>query len=534
MKRRHFLRDIGLLSLGWNFLNSCRQQVNKFRGKITGASAAAGHILRDGVPSYTIANFVECKVVVAGAGVSGLSAARELSKNNINDYILVELEQGPGGNAGWSENEVSQYPLGAHYIPTPNNDCKEYLDFLKEAGVITAFSADGLPEYNEYHLCFDSQERLYINGRWQEGLVPANGLQQSELDEVHRFLQLMDAYRYHRGADGKYAFDIPVSHSSTEEAFLSLDNITMEQWLRQNKFSSKYLDWYVNYCTRDDFGTAFTDISAWAGIHYFAARKGKGVNAVHSDVLTWPEGNGFLVKALMKNIHGNIHSGCMVLAVKQEGKKILVDYMHLQSKKVTRISAEHCIIATPQYVAARLINDKSRIEKVHRHFQYTPWLVANIKTSFALQDTAQPMSWDNVWFNSDSLGYVVATHQLLQQQPAMLNITYYLPFTNGNAAEERKKLQRLSYESLCEIILSDIEKVHPGIQQTVSDLNIHLWGHSMVKPLPGIITGNLRQELGTSLDNRIHFANADLSGISIFEEAFYQGITAANKIISMQ
>ena len=52
----------------------------------------------------------------------------------------------------------------------------------------------------------------------------------------------------------------------------------------------------------------------------------------------------------------------------------------------------------------------------------------------------------------------------------------------------------------------------------------------MAQPLPGIVHGSLRQELGASIDNNIHFAHTDLAGVSLFEEGFYQGLQAAKKV----
>lgn len=31
------------------------------------------------------------------------------------------------------------------------------------------------------------------------------------------------------------------------------------------------------------------ETSAWAGIHYFASRNGRGANTESQDVITWPE-----------------------------------------------------------------------------------------------------------------------------------------------------------------------------------------------------------------------------------------------------
>jgi hypothetical protein len=48
---------------------------------------------------------------------------------------------------------------------------------------------------------------------------------------------------------------------------------------------------YIDYCCRDDFGLGIKEVSAWAGIHYFAARKQDTAPDGNDTVLTWPEGN---------------------------------------------------------------------------------------------------------------------------------------------------------------------------------------------------------------------------------------------------
>jgi hypothetical protein len=95
----------------------------------------------------------------------------------------------------------------------------------------------------------------------------------AELKIIEKFLQQMDQFREAKGTDGKYAFAIPVDQSSKDPLFVQLDSISMKTWMEQQHFTSEYLHWYVNYCCRDDFGTNHHQISAWAGIHYFAGRK---------------------------------------------------------------------------------------------------------------------------------------------------------------------------------------------------------------------------------------------------------------------
>jgi hypothetical protein len=53
----------------------------------------------------------------------------------------------------------------------------------------------------------------------------------------------------------------------------------------------------------------------------------------------------------------------------------------------------------------------------------------------------------------------------------------------------------------------------------------------MVSPVPGFIFGSAKKEASKNICGKIFFAHSDLSGISIFEEAFHQGINVVNKIL---
>lgn len=527
MKRRDFIQTTLALS-GLAALTPSCTQTKKIGGRIIGASANVGHLLRNksfDQPS----SFFQKDIVIVGAGVSGLSAAYHLQKAGITDFFVLDLEEKAGGNAACGSNSTSAYPWGAHYVPVPNNSLTDYLRFLEECKVITGYNENGLPVYNELFLCFDPEERLYINGQWQEGLVPQFGVPTEERKQIERFLALMNDYRYKKGGDGKEAFALPVDASSNDHDFLQLDRLTMKDWLQQNGFTSAYLHSYVNYCNRDDFGTNHDAVSAWAGVHYFACRKGKGANATHHDVLTWPEGNGWLVAQLQKNIQPQLKTGCLVTRVAVKGEGVVIHYLDINAKKLIGIEAKHCIMAVPQFVAARLLRDESRLQTVQQHLHYVPWMVANITVNKLEERSGPPLSWDNVIHNSPSLGYVEATHQLVTQHRPKRNLTYYLPLTDGTVAEARKAAQRKTHEEWVKEIIDDLKRIHPNMQEATEEINVQLWGHAMAQPLPGLIKGKVRQSLAASIDYRIHFAHTDLAGVSLFEEAFYQGLAAAKK-----
>ncbi|MCF0069418.1 NAD(P)/FAD-dependent oxidoreductase [Dyadobacter sp. CY261] len=529
MKRSEFIKLTAGMAAAAPLLHACASE-KSIPGEIVGASAATGHLLRD--HSFNApAEYEQRGVVVIGAGVSGLSAARYLVQQGVKDVIVLDLEPQAGGNAASGSNAFSKYPWGAHYVPVPNNNLTEYLSFLEEAKVITGYADAGLPVYDEFYLCHEPEERLYINGQWQEGLIPNFGLNASELQVFKQFFSLITHFKQLKGSDGRDAFSIPVDTSSRDESLRVLDRMTMKAWMDGQNLISEHIRWYVDYCTRDDFGTPYDVVSAWAGIHYFASRKGKAANAAYNDVLTWEQGNGFLIEALKKNLDGKLVTGALATAVKPTGDGVKIDYLDVVTRQVKGLEARQCVMAVPQFVAARLLRDEERGKTVKGHFQYVPWMVANLTVNSLHERGGQPASWDNVIYGGRSLGYVDATHQQIRQLKERRNLTYYLPLTHALPDTARKEAYRTQHAAWAEKILVDLQPVHPDIRQNTERIDIMLWGHAMVQPRPGIIHGDVRQSLAKSIEGRIHFAHTDLAGVSIFEEGFYQGIAAARKIL---
>lgn len=496
-----------------------------------GANSNVGHLLRDSKISFNnIEETITTDTIIIGGGVSGLSAARWLKKSGHENFLLIELDKETGGNAAAGKNEVSSYPWGAHYVPLPNNNLNEYIDFLQESNVITGYE-NNQPVINEYYLCFEPQERLYINGYWQEGIIPHFGVPDEELLQVKKFLAAMDTFRKAKGKDGKDAFSIPVDESSTDEEFIRWDAITMKDWMTSNGFTSPYLHWYINYCCRDDFGTDYSITSAWAGIHYFAGRKGTAANAPPQSVITWPEGNHWLVQQLRKDIDKKIVTNNIAVGVKQVANEVEIVVFDVISKKTKRITSKKCIIATPQFIAARLINDADRQKTINDHFNYQPWMVASITTDKLDEREGAALSWDNVLYKGKGLGYVEATHQQIKQLKTKNVLSYYLPLTKGPAKDERKFAQKRSFEDWVQIIRNDLSAAHSNFTRKVKNIDIWIWGHGMISPNKNFIHGAVKKQMQQPIGDTIFFAHTDLSGVSIFEEAFYQGIKAAKAIL---
>jgi hypothetical protein len=132
--------------------------------------------------------------------------------------------------------------------------------------------------------------------------------------------------------------------------------------------------------------------------------------------------------------------------------------------------------------------------------------------------------------HSPTLGYVDATHQTLRSQVDRTVWTFYWALADGSPAASRALLLRKDWRYWSDAILSDLERVHPDIRSCVSRIDIMRMGHAMARPVVGSIFDVQRRELARG-KGRLLFANSDVSGFSIFEEAQFRGVEAAERIL---
>ena len=79
------------------------------------------------------------------------------------------------------------------------------------------------------------------------------------------------------------------------------------------------------------------------------------------------------------------------------------------------------------------------------------------------------------------------------------------------------------------MVLAELHEVHPGLVGEVISVDSWRWGHAMVRPTPGFIWGQRLAAL--ERQDALIQAHSDLSGISIFEEAFYRGVVAGEEVL---
>ena len=455
-----------------------------------------GHRIRDHAHFETPKRVEKFPIVIVGGGIAGLSAAWRLQKRGFKDFILLEMEPEAGGNSRWGENEITAYPWAAHYVPVPDARATLVRELFEEFGVFK----DG--KWDDRTLCFAPQERLYLHGRWQEGIEPEGESTDRDRDDYRRFNAMMQEFR----ASGEFTIPMELGAKPSE-----LDRITMQDWLAQQKFTSPYLDWYINYACRDDFGALARETSAWAGIHYFAAR-----DPEEKGPLVWPEGNGWIVRRLMERLKPYVRTASPVYSITHDARKLRV------KTEAVEYMADRVIFAAPTFLAPYIVEGVAHFSD----FVYSPWLTANLTIEHPPEDVA----WDNVIFDSPTLGYVDATHMSLKTFIDRSVWTFYWALAERTPAESRNLLLEKDWLYWREAIFNDLHRAHPDIRARVSRIDVMRIGHAMARPVPGFLGSETRHHFKDS-NGPIYYANSDLSGFSIFEEAQYRGVVAADRAI---
>jgi glycine/D-amino acid oxidase-like deaminating enzyme len=488
MNRRRFLSAalVGLTAKGQR----------RVAGGFVNDAFPIGHKIRDRAKIEAPRRTEKFPIVIVGGGIAGLSAAWRLGKKNFHDFALLEMEAQPGGNSRWGENEITAYPWAAHYVPVPDARATLVRELFEELGVLK----DG--KWDERQLCFAPQERLYIHGRWQEGVEPEVAATALDREDYQRFRDRISEFR----ASGQ--FTIPMQRGARESP---LDRISIAQWLSENRFTSPYLNWYVNYACRDDYGSLARDTSAWAGIHYFASREPE-----EKGPLTWPEGNGWIARKLIERVKPWLRASSPVFSITKEGKHLRV------RTEQTDYLADRVIFAAPTFLAPYIIEDAPRAEG----FVYSPWLTANLVIERPPEETA----WDNVIYDSPALGYVVATHMSLQSRIERSVWTFYWALADQTPAAARAMLLEKDWNWWREAILHDLSRAHPDIRDRISRIDVMRIGHAMARPVPGFLSSPSRRYFASAA-GPVYYANSDLSGFSIFEEAQYRGVVAADRAL---
>lgn len=487
-----------------------------------------GHLLRDARALPPPSEELTVDIVILGSGVAGQSAAWKLGREGHKDVLMVDGPEHYGNAAGAAHGEYA-YPTGAHYLPLPTMESVHVREILSDLGMLKGDAASEKPYYDEQFLLHGPEDRLLVAGRWQDGVVPT-----ADKEEHARFHAEMNRLKQLRGGDGRRAFAFPVSASSADAGTAMLDRLSVKQWLLENGYRAPSLHWYLDYACRDDYGARYDQISAWAGLHYFASRSGMGANAAEDALLTWPGGLQPLVQAMEQRSGVKRRAGAAVRVRRNSSGVEALCVTLVDGKPVTfLVKARKAICAMPLFVAARVVDNIAQYGFDPRQHmpQYASWMVSNfLMKGFPKEQPGVPLAWDNVVYEGKGLGYVVSTHQDIRVTPPERTVfTAYMALSDRTPQEARKFLMGAGKEELLALASADLKAAYGNsFFPNVERCDITLRGHAMAVPAPGF-RSNAGVKALAQADGALLFAHADLSGLSVFEEASWWGCQAALK-----
>ena len=356
---------------------------------------------------------------------------------------MLELEKVAGGTARSGQGEPVGYPWGAHYLPVPFQENTELISLLDEMSLIEGRGRDGELIVSEQYLCREPEERLFFKGRWYEGLYANVGATEEDKRNTASFKNRSTIGSIGETPAANAAFVVPVGMCSTDAEVTALDKISFAEWLRQNGFNSERLIWYCDYACRDDYGSKLDQTSAWAGLFYFCSRVRK-VGVESQPFITFPEGNGHFVNHFFEAVKENVRPAtgrCFGSSSDRGRRRYLYRRRQLRGFHCRKCRSMPRRCSLRRYVIRGFRDDAPFAAN---EFQHNAWWVANLflkdrpKPRFAKDF---PLAWDNVFYDSPSLGYVTATHQKeIDYGPTIL--TYYYPMCR----EENGRTKLFNYD----------------------------------------------------------------------------------------
>lgn len=469
------------------------------------------HELRDGkafeLPAAS-GDLLDC--VIIGGGISGLVAARKLQRSGVTNILLLEKEDPVGGVAKKGGDPDRTHGQAAAYTVFPYND--NLNETYEDLGIITGYDMEGTPIVDEKYIVPGPANGDWIAGKfyedgWEAGM-DALPYPPNVIADLKAFREDMIAWYDYEGQDMKFGFDTPTDNSTTDPDVRALDDITLAEYIAGKGWAPEVGQYFDPYC-RSSLGTTYDKVSAWAAISFLCAEFGP--------VLSQPGGNAYLALMLAEKVGADkIKTGAFVLRAKNEGEEVHVSYMI--DGVVTTIRAKTAIYAANRYIAKHVLPDLGAAGRDEaKDFHYTPYLVAAVYVN----KTPPNLNFDT-WAHGDFIfaDFIVAdwtSHadpaNAPLDRPNVLSC--YCPLFGPTA---RVDLQTKPFEEYEERILSDLEKVIPGVRETVTGVDLYRWGHAMIAAETGFVFGaarlSSRQPLG-----KISFACHDTDGVPAFENA---------------
>lgn len=449
------------------------------------------------------------KVVIVGAGMSGMLAAYQLKEHT---PLVIEQATQVGGNSKGEIYEDNAFSIGAAYVTIPEAggdiarlfnelELKPRLEPASEAR--THFKSKGLIDFWQGVSAPEAKESFYQVSAEIESIA------KNEFPEI------------------------PWSMDPTQAApakLIALDNTSAEAWLKQ-KFPSLHphvKEFFQVYCW-SSFGGSLDEISAAQFLNFIAGET--------EGVLAFPGGNAAIIQAIYQKLQGRtqFESSAMVLEVKNVSGGVEVLYEN-SAGKLVRVLASGVIVAAPKYVSRYIVKDvPSNIQNLWKGLTYRAYVVVNILLDrkvtspgfdifFLEGKTPETPSFGR---RTDRDGTDVCFADWSTHDGGTKSIlTVYRPYPFEGARNSISS--SMAHDRVKNAVLKTISPLLKDLglsDSNIEGVRVTRWGHSL--PLAQVGMLSQATDICRPVGERIYFANQDNYMNPAFETCFSSAQQAA-------
>jgi len=475
----------------------------------------------------SVRHIEKTRVVVAGAGIAGITAAYELR-----DYKPIMLDQGLrfGGNAQGEAWRGTDYSTAAAYF-CEQDAGSSILKFYQEIGIDKVWRTK------------KEEDPVVLKGRryadfWKGETAPEA---EAQFLKLRKYFEDVNAEN-----EGQIYPEIPPPNEEVLERLKQLDRMTFRAHLEEvlgSKLHPHMETALEHYCW-STFACTLDQMSAAGGMNAYAAEFG--------DIYVLPGGNGAMAEAALKKMIETVplshfRPRALVFDVQVTGQGVLVSYVnHLG--KTARIQAEVAILGCPKFVVKRVLRDiePDRMKAIEQ-LNYNAYLVANVLVDQAYSGdefydcyllgngtvdvSSMEKASDEQGITDVIYGSYARPDTTASGRPAHTILTLYrgFPYSEGrgniNADGAFDKYYRQFERQIKEEILPQLKLD----RSKIVDIRIARWGHPMPIQTPGLIRNGLIDKLRKPFKGRVFFVQQDNWMYAAVETSIQEGLIWAKE-----
>lgn len=494
MKRRDFIQisSLSLAALLVDGCNTTREYNVEFLNDM-----AVGHLAFES-NQFPITKNLHTKFLIVGGGIAGMTAAFQLRNK---DFLLFELSNLLGGSSAGSNYQDVPLCHGAHYdLSYPSYYGQETLSMLEELKIIgfSEFSNSWNFVDKKYLIPKNIESQTFALDTFRKDVLP-DGSAKIE------FIELMKSF------SGK----MPMPTRLIDSNLYYLNDITFLEWLKQKISLNQAFIEGLDYHMKDDYGAGTDQVSALAGIHYFACRP---YYSKPVELFSPPEGNSYFINKIYDQLPTeHVFTSHLVKRILETEGGFDVDVVDAVRREVIKVACDKIIYAGHKHSLKFIF---PRDYHLFHKTQYAPWVVVNI---IIKKPWVKEAFWQNEILSDDTslLGFVDSKAQFSNNEQNRV-FTVYFCFK----PEEREMMSLIEDRKHVFIaqVLSHLEKYfNKAIENQIEKVVIKQMGHAMPIPIQGYLFNDAND---LRSNKNLVYAGVDNGRLPLLFEAIDSGISA--------